>query len=71
MDDPVDLALGIVTGTSLVLCAACMIGYFIREARKRRLKPSRSETNLMDVNVHADDPVIVHKRESDPNAIEF
>lgn len=49
MDDPVDLAMGILTGGSLVVCGLCIAGYFIREARRMRLKPSRSETKLVDI----------------------
>ena len=47
MNDPTDLALGIVTGVSLALCAGCIIVHIIRDMRKSRMKPSRSQTNLV------------------------
>jgi hypothetical protein len=66
MDDPIDLALGIVTGVSLALCFGCVIVHIIRETRRRPLKHSRSDTNLA---LNVDTPVVVH-RDSDP-AVEF
>jgi cbb3-type cytochrome oxidase subunit 3 len=65
MDDPTDLALGIITGGSLAICAGCIIYYIIRDSRKARMKHSRSDTNLALNN--NEEPVVIFKKDSDPD----
>ena len=64
MDDPTDLALGILTGVSLAVCFGCVVGHIIRDMRKSRMKPSKSDTNLSLNN--KEEPVVVYRRDTDP-----
>jgi hypothetical protein len=61
MDDPTDMALGISAAVGMALCGICVVVNAWRNSRQPRLKESRSDPDLENLQDLVADSLPTHK----------
>jgi hypothetical protein len=61
MDDPTDMALGISAAVGLALCGVCVVVHAWRTSRQPRLKESRSDPDLENLQDLVAESLPTHK----------